>query len=121
MHPGQAAAGELPHEPLGWVPPAALPPLVLVAHPFSNSLPSALEALAALQQEGLRGRAVYLASAAAGSPQGEAGWAALRGAVQVGWIIAGRDEGFKVASTQPFPGIGGLCGWPFTPGWPAAC
>ncbi|KAL4451867.1 hypothetical protein ABPG75_007529 [Micractinium tetrahymenae] len=78
----QAAAGELPHEPLGWVAPTALPPLVLVAHPYSNSLPSALEALAALQQEGLRGRAVYLASAAAGSPQGEAGWAALRGALQ---------------------------------------
>mgnify|MGYP001810355885 CR=1 FL=1 len=39
----QAAAGELPHEPLGTAPAGTLPPLLLVAHPYSNSLPSALE------------------------------------------------------------------------------
>ena len=38
-----------------------MPPLLLVAHPFANSLPSALETLARLQQDGevaLRGRGV---------------------------------------------------------------
>jgi len=79
----QALAGELPHEPLGRAPAGAMPPMVLVAHPYSNSLPSALETLARMQQDGLRGRVVYLASAAAGNPQGEEGWATLAASLQV--------------------------------------
>lgn len=92
----QALAGELPHEPLWPVAGSSLPPLVFVAHPYSNSLPSALEALARLQQDGLLGRAVYLASAAAGNPQGEEGWATLKASLDVSgawdWKEGGRGK-----------------------------
>jgi len=37
-------------------------PVVIVAHPGNNSLPAALEVLARLQQEGARGRIVFLRS-----------------------------------------------------------
>lgn len=57
-----------------------MPPLLLVAHPYANSLPSALEALARLQQDGYRGRIVYLPSAAPGGGAHE-GWDALRRAL----------------------------------------
>jgi len=38
-------------------------PVILVAHPGNNSLPAALEVLARLQQDGMRGRVVFLESA----------------------------------------------------------
>ncbi|EFN55854.1 hypothetical protein CHLNCDRAFT_22676, partial [Chlorella variabilis] len=53
-------------------------PLLLVAHPFASSLPSALETLARLQQDGLHGRVVYLGSGA----QQDEGWATLQRALQ---------------------------------------
>lgn len=43
---------------------ALLPPLLLLAHPYANSLPSALETLARLQQDGLKGCIAYLPSSA---------------------------------------------------------
>ncbi|MBN2113918.1 MAG: hypothetical protein JW785_07320 [Acidimicrobiia bacterium] len=47
-------------------------PLLLLAHPGHNSLPAALEALAAARARGGRGRIVYLAG-----PDDAAGWAGL--------------------------------------------
>jgi L-fucose isomerase-like protein len=52
-------------------------PALLVAHPGQNSLPAALEVLARLQQEGLRGRVHYLEG-----PADEEGLQALAGAVR---------------------------------------
>jgi L-fucose isomerase-like protein len=57
----EARAASDPHEPV-----------VLIAHPGNNSLPASLEVLARLQQQGLRGRIVYLAG-----PDDEAGLASL--------------------------------------------
>lgn len=52
-------------------------PVLLVAHPGNNSLPAALEALAALRAEGTSGRVVFLPS-----PEDEAGRQALSAAVE---------------------------------------
>ena len=43
-------------------------PVVLVAHPRHNSLPAALEALARLHQDGLRGRIAYVADEGGAEP-----------------------------------------------------
>ena len=51
-------------------------PAIIVAHPGNNSLPASLESLARLQQEGARGRIVYLTA-----PDDERGLAALASAV----------------------------------------
>ena len=51
-------------------------PAIIVAHPCNNSLPASLESLARLQQEGARGRIVYLTA-----PDDERGLAALASAV----------------------------------------
>lgn len=51
-------------------------PVLLLAHPGNNSLPAALEALARLQQDGVRGRIVYLRA-----PDDARGLAALQGAL----------------------------------------
>ncbi|KAI7844851.1 hypothetical protein COHA_001504 [Chlorella ohadii] len=78
-----ALAGELPREiyaEQACGEGATVPPLLLVAHPYANSLPSALEALARLQQarsaDGYRGRIVYLPSAAQGAA--DDAWASLQ-------------------------------------------
>eukprot|EP00887_Chlorella_sp_A99_P007422 scaffold2.g7422.t1 len=42
----------------GFAEDASLPPLLLLAHPWANSLPAALETLARIQQDGLRGQGV---------------------------------------------------------------
>lgn len=52
-------------------------PVLLVAHPNNNSLPAALEALAALRAHGAAGRVVFLSS-----PEDEKGRRALREAVE---------------------------------------
>ncbi|MDO8880647.1 MAG: hypothetical protein Q7W44_07610 [Coriobacteriia bacterium] len=51
-------------------------PVVLIAHPGNNSLPAALEVLARLQQDGVRGRIVFLRS-----PEDATGLAALDSAL----------------------------------------
>ena len=62
--------------------PDLAPPLLLLAHPLTNSLPSALETLARMQQEGQRGRICYLPSAAAAASTAEDdGWGVLRSAL----------------------------------------
>lgn len=79
-------------------------PLVLVAHPSQNSLPAALEALARVEQEGGRGRIVYL--------DGDAGLAELAALVadlavrvrlreaRIG--VLGAPSDWLVASMPPF-------------------
>ncbi len=49
-----------------------LSPVLLIAHPGNNSLPAALEVLARLQQEGTRGRILYLHG-----PRDETGFRAI--------------------------------------------
>lgn len=74
-----ALAGELPREiyaEQACGEGATVPPVLLVVHPFANSLPSALEALARLHQDGYRGRIVYLPSAAQGAA--DEAWTSLQ-------------------------------------------
>ncbi|PSC69499.1 8-amino-7-oxononanoate synthase isoform A [Micractinium conductrix] len=112
----QAAAGELPHEPLGTAPAGTLPPLLLVAHPYSNSLPSALETLARLQQDGLRARCVYLAAAAGGgNVPGEHGWGTLQASLHAVRVwhalhrtrigLVGPPSPWLLASAPPAPAV----------------
>ncbi len=62
-------------------------PALLDAHPGHNSLPAALEVLARLQQEGLRGRVHYL-----DGPADEEGLRALAGAVRDRGVRRGLRE-----------------------------
>ncbi len=88
---------------------AAKAPVLLVAHPGSNSLPASLEALARLRQDGLKGRILYLAD-----PGDEAGLSAVTEAVrdvdawrqlrQARIGVIGSPSGWLVASS-PDPSV----------------